>query len=73
MTWEDREPITNVQRADVNTAAELVKTYQRASFSFLQRRMRIGYRYADMLMTELELRGAVGPVNGDQPRKVYLQ
>tara|TARA_B110000093_G_scaffold59548_1_gene64450 strand:+ start:4556 stop:6499 length:1944 start_codon:yes stop_codon:yes gene_type:complete len=45
---------------------------QKASTSFLQRRMRIGYNRAALLIEELEDRMHIGPQNGSTPREVFL-
>ncbi len=50
----------------------IVAENQKASTSFLQRRMRIGYNRAALLMEELEDRMHVGPQNGSTPREVFI-
>lgn len=56
--------------ADIAEATRLVTETRNASFCMLQRRMRIGYRYADMLIQMLELRQIVGPAQADGHREV---
>jgi len=52
-------------------AIELVKRHQRASTSFLQRRLRIGYPRAARIMDTLEEEGIVGPPeSGGRSREV---
>ncbi|MDH4136371.1 MAG: hypothetical protein OEW09_06605 [Anaerolineae bacterium] len=52
-------------------AIELLKRHKRASTSFLQRRLRIGYPRAARLMDTLEEQGIVGPpVSGGRSREV---
>lgn len=46
---------------------------RKASASFLQRRLRIGYARAARLIDILEERGVVGPGEGAKPREVYLE
>ena len=53
-------------------AKRLVVEKGKASASFLQRRLRIGYVRAARLLDMLEKRGIVGPVNGAKPRKVFI-
>lgn len=50
----------------------IVAETQKASTSFLQRRLRIGYNRAALLMEELEDRMHVGPQNGSTPREVFI-
>ncbi len=50
----------------------IVAESQKASTSYLQRRMRIGYNRAALLMEELEDRMHVGPQNGSTPREVFI-
>jgi DNA segregation ATPase FtsK/SpoIIIE, S-DNA-T family len=57
---------------DVYTEARnLVIQYQKASASFLQQMMGIGYPKAARIIQQLEEEGVVGPQNGSKPRDVY--
>ena len=49
----------------------IVLETQKASASFLQRRLRIGYSRAARLIDMLENKGIVGPADGAKPREVY--
>ncbi len=51
-------------------AKDIVLT-DKASTSYLQRRLRIGYARAARLMDTLEERGVIGPANGAKAREVY--
>jgi S-DNA-T family DNA segregation ATPase FtsK/SpoIIIE len=51
-------------------ALEVVKTQGRASASFIQRRLKIGYNRAARLVEEMEQRGVVGPAQGSRPREL---
>jgi len=50
---------------------KIVFETKKASASFLQRRLRIGYSRAARLIDILEERGIVGPADGAKPREVY--
>lgn len=50
-----------------------VRSEQRASVSFLQRRLRLGYTRAARIMDILEERGVVGPSRGPELRDVLIQ
>ena len=50
---------------------QIVLETQKASASFLQRRLRIGYSRAARLIDILEDKGIVGPADGAKPREVY--
>lgn len=52
-------------------AKRLVIEAKKASASYLQRRMRIGYARAARLIDILEEKGVVGPGEGAKPREVY--
>jgi S-DNA-T family DNA segregation ATPase FtsK/SpoIIIE len=54
-------------------AVELVKQYQKASTSLLQRRLGLGYGRAAKIIDLMEERGIVGPANGSKPREVFVQ
>ncbi len=53
------------------TARELAISMGKASTSFFQRKLGIGYSRAAKLIDLLESRGVVGPGNGSKPREVY--
>ena len=53
-------------------ALKIVIAEQKASASYLQRRLRIGYNKAARIMEELEESGAIGPQDGVKPRKVLV-
>ena len=53
-----------------NKALEIVLEAGKASASYLQRRLKIGYNRAARLVEEMEERGIVGPANGSKPREV---
>jgi len=52
-------------------AKKLVLKYRKASASFLQQMMGIGYPKAARIINELEAMGIIGPQNGSKPREVY--
>jgi len=54
-------------------AKRLVIETRKASASFLQRKLRVGYARAARLLDMLEERGIVGPAQGAKPREVYVK
>ncbi|HRH55801.1 MAG TPA: DNA translocase FtsK 4TM domain-containing protein [Candidatus Paceibacterota bacterium] len=54
-------------------AREAVEEAGRASTSYLQRKLRIGYSRAARLMDLLEERGVIGPADGSRPREILAQ
>ncbi len=54
-------------------AVDLVKQYQKASTSLLQRKLGLGYGRAAKIIDLMEERGVVGPSNGAKPREVFVQ
>jgi S-DNA-T family DNA segregation ATPase FtsK/SpoIIIE len=54
-------------------AKELVIQAQKASSSYLQRRLKVGYARAARLIDILEERGVVGPGEGAKPREVFIK
>lgn len=53
-------------------ALAIVAETQKASTSYLQRRLRIGYNRAANLIEEMEDRFHIGPQNGSTPREVFV-
>ena len=51
-------------------ALEIVMQAGKASASYIQRRLKIGYNRAARLVEEMEERGIVGPANGSKPREI---
>jgi len=51
-------------------AVEVVVSSRKASASYLQRRLKLGYNRAARLVEEMERRGIVGPANGSKPREL---
>lgn len=68
--------MSSVSSSDGDTVFEearnLVIQYQKASASFLQQMMGIGYPKAARIIQQLEEIGVVGPQNGSKPREVYV-
>jgi S-DNA-T family DNA segregation ATPase FtsK/SpoIIIE len=53
-----------------NKALEIVMQQGRASASFIQRRLKIGYNRSARLVDQMEHNGVVGPANGSKPREL---
>ena len=62
---EDDDPI-------FDESVEIVLKTKRASASFLQRRLKIGYNRAARLIELMEEKGIIGPPNGNKPREIYV-
>lgn len=54
-------------------AREAVISAGKASTSYIQRKLGVGYSRAAMLMDMLEEGGVIGPANGSKPREVIVQ
>lgn len=54
-------------------ALEAVKDMGKASTSFIQRVLGIGYSRALKLIDLLEQRGVIGPAQGSKPREVFIE
>ncbi|MCF7831019.1 DNA translocase FtsK [Candidatus Gracilibacteria bacterium] len=54
-------------------AVKTVMETRKASASFLQRRMEIGYARAARLLDQMEERGIIGPAKGAKAREVYSE
>jgi DNA segregation ATPase FtsK/SpoIIIE-like protein len=63
---DDNDPI-------FDEAVETVLRTKRASASFLQRRLKIGYNRAARLIELMEDKGIIGPPRGSKPREIYIE
>lgn len=54
-------------------AEDMVIETGKASASFLQRRLRVGYARAARLLDLLEEKGVIGPADGAKPREVFVK
>jgi S-DNA-T family DNA segregation ATPase FtsK/SpoIIIE len=54
-------------------AVRVIRQYDRASASLLQRRLKVGYARAARILDQLERVGIVGPAEGAKPREVNLK
>jgi len=66
------EDIDNDSDALYGDAKVAVIEAGKASTSYLQRRLRIGYSRAARLIDELENKGIIGPANGSKAREILL-
>ena len=53
-------------------AVDIVIKTRRASASFLQRRLKIGYNRAARLIEIMEEKGIIGPPRGSKPREIFI-
>ncbi len=56
-----------------NEAKKVVIEAGKASTSYIQRRLRVGYSRAARLIDELEDHGVIGPADGSKARKILVQ
>jgi len=60
----------NQQPDDLARATDIVRSYQRATASLLQRRLKIEYLEADHLLDQLEQSGVITPPDEQGQRRV---
>jgi len=58
------------QPDDLSRATDIVRTYQQATASLLQRRLKIAYLEADQLIDQLEQLGVLSPPDEQGQRRV---
>jgi len=70
---ETEEQIDSLEEDPISDQAiEIVLKTKRASASFLQRRLKIGYNRAARLIEMMEEKGIIGPPRGSKPREIYI-
>ncbi len=73
-TSKSRDLVTEESEDEFyDQAVEIVIRAKQASTSLLQRRLKIGYGRAARLLDDMEVRGIVGPADGNKPRKILVQ
>ena len=71
----EEEPEAAMSDADeeiLDKCIEVILAERKASTSFLQRRLRLGYTRAARMMDILQERGIVGPGDGAKPREILI-
>lgn len=69
---EEIKQITQSQKELFDEAVELILAEGKASTSFLQRGLKIGYAKAANILDLLEDSGAIGPQDGNKPREILI-
>lgn len=69
---EDEEDFSGEEDELFQEALRIVAETKKASASYLQRRLSIGYNRAARMIELMEEKGLVGPQQGSKPREVYL-
>lgn len=70
MDFADTESYEGSDDPMYEDAKQAVIEAGRASTSYIQRRLRVGYSRAARLMDDLEKNGVIGPADGSKPRQV---
>ena len=72
--FEEEEIETQISEGSedpmMEQALDIVLSAGKASASYLQRKLKIGYNRAARLIEDMELRGIVGPQQGSKPREI---
>lgn len=53
-------------------AVKLIQEYGKASSSFIQRKLNLGYARSARILDQMEQCGIVGSAKGDKPREIYI-
>jgi S-DNA-T family DNA segregation ATPase FtsK/SpoIIIE len=67
---EDDDPQQDLEDPLLEKAIDIVVSANKASASYLQRRLKVGYNRAARLVEEMERLGIVGPQKGSKPREI---
>lgn len=69
---EGPEVLTPEDEEILQRCIEIIASERRASTSYLQRRLRLGYTRAARMIDILEQRGVVGSADGSKPREILI-
>ena len=72
MEGEVGEKASDEDEELIDQAIDIIRHDRRATTSYIQRRLRIGYNKAALIMETLENRGVVGPQVGSTPREILI-
>ncbi|MEM5948389.1 DNA translocase FtsK [Spirochaetia bacterium 38H-sp] len=67
---ENDLPVDELEDPLMEKAIEIVLSTGKASASYLQRRLKVGYNRAARMIENMEYLGIVGPANGSKPREI---
>jgi len=65
INFEDKDPM-------FDSAVDLILKTGKASTTFIQRKLNIGYARSAKILDEIEQAGVIGPSNGASPRKILI-
>ena len=69
--FDEPESTEDILEDYYDEAKSVVLEAGKASTSYLQRKLHIGYSQAAALMDKLEMNGVIGPADGAKPRQVF--
>ncbi|HVM32518.1 MAG TPA: DNA translocase FtsK, partial [bacterium] len=74
LTTQKSKEVVSEQSEDelYDEAVQIILRAKQASTSHLQRRLKVGYSRAARLLDDMEMRGIVGPADGNKPRKILV-
>ncbi len=68
----DSEGESNSEESMINRAIDIIVSNQKASTTFLQRKLKLGYAKAARIMDEIEEMGIIGPADGAKEREIRI-
>jgi len=71
--FHEEGPAVDFDDPLLDQAIEIVLSTKRASASFLQRRLKIGYNRSARLIELMEEKGIIGPPRGSKPREIFIE
>jgi S-DNA-T family DNA segregation ATPase FtsK/SpoIIIE len=74
MEFKKRNKKVSIKNEEIlyDRAVDLIRKTNRVSITYLQRNLDIGYNTIARILSLLEERGVIGPVNSDKPREILI-